>query len=307
MLLLAGCGGGGSAPVVSTPPPAPPFPAKSSASYTATSGTIGYQGVVFNQFAGGSATILPTQVQPANGATTVAYDASTQTYTVASAAGTASFAPANQTPASDYSVQYKNGNDSLYLYGNAQAGVTASPPVALSYASFAVWTHVDPTSNLNQQTFYLIGQATPTTGMPVTGSASYNATLRAEVLQYTGSTLVATNTFGGSATLTANFATGAIATTLTPDPTSLGGNVTLQPNYTGTGTISGSGFSGTLSGPGGNVATSGAFSGGFFGPTASEAGFTFQIANHIIDPGAGASVPAFLNEVVVGVAVGAKK
>jgi len=72
-----------------------------------------------------------------------------------------------------------------------------------------------------------------------------------------------------------------------------------------TGPITGDQFSGTFSSADPTFVRGG-FNGGFFGPGAKEAGYTFQMIRYNPDPYAGAAVSA-VNTYITGVAVGPKK
>ncbi|MFM5917185.1 MAG: transferrin-binding protein-like solute binding protein [Novosphingobium sp.] len=204
---------------------------------------------------------------------------------------------ANRVATSDYSHAFHTASaaatDDIVLYGNAlQPLPTAAAPVALTYTSYGFWRHKDVASDQTTQTYFLYGAPTGAASMPKSGTASYQGVATATLM--TGGpaqpTLSAVN---GTATLTADFAAGTLATTL-----NLGGT------YQGVGTITGDQFSGTFtnSSP---MFTSGAFNGGFFGPSASEFGYTFRLQYFNPDPYAGAS-PAPINTWYSGVVVGKK-
>ncbi|NBC35080.1 hypothetical protein GTZ99_00740 [Novosphingobium sp. FSY-8] len=296
---LAGCGGDGG--VNSTPAATAPFPVKSGVSYAGATATMGYNGTLASGVSGSSATVTPAVSAQAS-ATTLAYNATSDTYTVQAGGASASFAPASKTAASGYAANYVSGGDSLSLYGNAVAGTTGTAPVTLTYASFALWTHTDAATNQTTLTYYAYGQPTATNSMPVSGSASYDTTVSAYMLQ---SNYVPTSgtALTGTASFTANFANGTIATSLSLQPQ--GGAIAGSAGvYGGTGTISGSTFAGTFT-TGTNAFVSGTFNGGFFGPSAAEMAYAFAIRGHNADPYAGATVaPGDIS--IAGVVLGAR-
>jgi hypothetical protein len=122
---------------------------------------------------------------------------------------------------------------------------------------------------------FVMGQETAAANMPRTGSGSYSGIVDGYAsMGGTGYRLL-----GSTGTLSANFASGAIATTLSLQGNSdfLTGTLGSVRNFgtlTGAGTIAGgtSTYSGTLSGFG----MSGQFAGGFFGPVANETGYGFS-------------------------------
>lgn len=300
-MLLAGCGGGDGGSVASTP--TPPFPLAKSTQFSATTATTGYTGTLASGLNGSNATVTPASTSGQSAATTIAYDAATATYTVQGNGANASFAAADKTTSSGYATDFAKSTDTLTLYGNAQGTSTASAPVALSYASFAKWSHTDTASQHTDITYFLFGTPTAGTSMPTSGTASYNATVAATMLSYnyaptTGSTLT------GTATLTADFAKGTVDTTLLLQPAGTGSSASAS-SYAGTGTITASNFAGSFS-SGPTDFASGTFTGGFYGPAAAEMGYAFAIKAHTPDPFSGATVQPG-DATIAGVAVGSKK
>ena len=115
--------------------------------------------------------------------------------------------------------------------------------------------------------WFAFGTATPVSGVPVTGTATYNALIRgASIERYAQVT--------GTAALTFDFGVGKLSGHLDPvlyDPTGLGFNDTQLGRYDFVNTVysaGSTGFSGQLSNA--NVAGLGSFTGLFTGPSAEE-------------------------------------
>jgi hypothetical protein len=290
-LLLAGCGGAGQSITATPPPPPPPatpFPLKATASFDAISSLMSY-----NEPASANASFNTLGLQ-GRGAVTFSYDAASGTYTVQGGGVTASFGQGNQIPDTSYNDTFSNTNgavtDAVKLYGNARSDTPGTPPVVLTYTSFGIWTHTDSATAQTTKTYFLYGQPTGAASMPTTGSASYQMT--AEAHMFPGG-MTASERITGTATLNANFGNGLVDTVLKFGST-----------YAGSGTISGDQFAGDFA-TNDPTALNGKFSGGFFGPGAKEAGFTFQIHVHNADPYAGATILP-QDVYIVGAAAGPK-
>jgi hypothetical protein len=158
-------------------------------------------------------------------------------------------------------------------------GGSGNPRVQLTYTTYGLWLSGaggDSSRSFNARVF-VSGQTTPTANVPTTGSASYTGIVDGYVSAGgTGYRLL-----GSTGTLTANFATGAVNTSLLlkgnsdVDTGRLGENETFG-TVTGNGTV-GSGtnrYAGTMSG----LSASGTFNGSFFGPGANETGYSFSLS-----------------------------
>lgn len=293
-LLLASCGGDNNA-IVSVPPPPPPpapFPLKTSLSFETIPSTLTY-----NDPANGAQTFNSLAMEQRGSTVTFSYDAVSGTYTVKGNGSTASFGQGDQISDTAYSDTFSKTagatTDSIKLYGNARSDTQGTAPVVLSYTSYGIWTHSDSATALTSKTYFLYGQATGAGNMPTTGTASYQMTASAHAFDAGVSGVGEATRVTGSATLNANFGTGTIDTVLKFGAT-----------YTGTGKISADQFAGTFS-SNDPAFMGGKFNGGFFGPGAKEAGYTFQITRHVADPYAGASVQPY-NTYIAGVALGPK-
>jgi len=165
----------------------------------------------------------------------------------------------------------KNSEDSSYWHGFAASGfyggtvvdvlkpVSTNPEIQLTYTSFGV-TSGYYTSEFG---FVAFGQATPSSAIPVTGSATYNALVAGRPLDLNG--LVK-----GSAMFQFNFGAGTLSGHF--DPVLLYNGVdTNLGTYAFTNTVFGVGsaaFSGQLTHSG--TSTLGSFDGLFTGPAAEE-------------------------------------
>jgi len=152
----------------------------------------------------------------------------------------------------------------------------ANSRVQLTYLTYGVYSDASGPSTARrfETGVFALGQETANANMPTSGTGSYSGIVDGHAtVGGTGYRLL-----GSTGTLSANFATGAIATSL-----SMQGNTdfltgtlgTTQPfgTLTGSGTISGttSHYTGSLAGFG----MTGEFAGGFFGPAANETGYSF--------------------------------
>lgn len=160
------------------------------------------------------------------------------------------------------------GEDNMFWHGGLQGSGAyfsvfkpspTNPEIALAYTSYGIssgyWS--------SDFGFVAFGMATPSSGVPVTGSATYDAHVAGRVLSGPG-------LIGGDATLQFNFGTGSLAGHFDP-VLSLNGVNTALGRYDFTSTVFGSGsttFSGSLSRTG--ASSLGAFDGRFTGPAAQE-------------------------------------
>ena len=147
--------------------------------------------------------------------------------------------------------------------------------LSLTYLSYGTLTRsTTQLSTSLDSKFFVYGVRTSPANMPTTGSATFTGL--ADGLGSIGGT--AYRFFGSLGTLTANFATGGLTTSLTlvgnPDVFSNVPGTTSLGTLTGTGTI-GVGvnqYNGNISG----IGMDGRFIGSFFGPRASETGYAFS-------------------------------
>lgn len=141
-------------------------------------------------------------------------------------------------------------------------------------------------------TFFVAGSQTPDSQMPRSGSATYTGI--ADGLWIDGSTV--RRLYGSSATLTADFGSGQVTSTLNlagrsdPFGAFTAGQLTTLGVFNGTGAISGRTFDGSYAPTAGY---SGPFTGTFFGPAAEEYGLSFRLNGGV-------------DQSVIGVAAGKK-
>jgi len=268
-LLLSGCGGGGG--TASTPPP----------TYTKLADLTGNRTF---QSAGIHWTFSPGQlsglsVQKYGAGVTIAYNASSDSFTLTAPDGvTDTFSSATSTPPPGFVPP----PDGVVLYNNA-GGIFVVPKqplvngVALSYTALGGWVHIQ--NNVPSVYAAVSGVPTIASDMPRGGTANYQTSIVGAV--YTGQPNSYGLTSDSSATFSANFGAGTVATTLHL----VGAQNNLLPvdfgSYTGSGTIaSGSpGFSGALASTVPNsIMPSGEFSGAFFGPQAKEMGYSWYLS-----------------------------
>ncbi|EXJ11407.1 MULTISPECIES: transferrin-binding protein-like solute binding protein [Nitrincola] len=149
------------------------------------------------------------------------------------------------------------------------AATTMTEDDGYNYLSWGVWSTelvATPNTSVMDGSHWIAGTLTPTTSMPVTGSATYTGQIRGTA--HEGGALHALN---GSTNLTANFGTGNISGQLNVQYANTGAAYATS-NLSGV-TISGNQFGGSLSGSN----NAGAIQGGFFGPAAQEVGGNWAI------------------------------
>jgi hypothetical protein len=132
----------------------------------------------------------------------------------------------------------------------------------LNYAAYGVWASGD-TATAGRAGTYAFGILTPTGSVPATGSATFNGITIGVGGATSGSMVYALQ---GNAQIIANFATQSVTTNLTNLSTqNIATNATGSlPNLSGTSTISGNAYAGSISGTG----LTGTINGNFYGPGA---------------------------------------
>ena len=205
-----------------------------------------------------------------------AYNAASDTFTVTPPGGSST-----TFVAADF--QSAPSNATTRVFANAAGQLTLSYPtiagVPLSYTQTAFFS---ASSGSSSSSWFAVGGVPTVAGdMPRTGSATYTAETGANVVAPAagaGNAVYATTT-GTSATFSANFGSGTVATSVHLVAAQSGiasAPATDFGTFTGTGTISssGPGFSGTFAGT-----TGAGFSGAFFGPQAAEAAYTYNFVS----------------------------
>lgn len=143
--------------------------------------------------------------------------------------------------------------------------------VPLSY--LVIGNFLDSNASGSSSWIAVGGVPTIASDVPKTGTATYTVETGATVLS-NGVQYTALPTSGSTATFSANFATGAITTSvLLAGAPVAGGAVQNFGTFNGTGTITsgGPGFTGTFAGT-----TGAGFSGAFFGPQALEVAYGYN-------------------------------
>jgi hypothetical protein len=192
--------------------------------------------------------------------------------------------------------------DKLTDYSNIRRD-SGTPPVALSYASFGYWTHTDTATNELRQTYMVFGSGTNT--MPTTGTASYKTLLMADAAIVTGNTALTTTMMGvnGTASFNVDFAADSVTTTLDLTRSSDSG---IIGTFVGTGNIvNDNRFQGAFTSSALHF-QNGSFTGGFYGPTAEEMAYAFNL--YFYDDGlGGASFHPITRTFINGAVAGAKQ
>jgi hypothetical protein len=162
-----------------------------------------------------------------------------------------------------YDASYWYGATSTGHYSEASLRIfkptSTNPEIQLAYTSFGA----SDGYYTNDFSFFAFGIPTPGSGVPVTGTASYNAIVRGRPLDIEG-------VIDGDATLQFNFGAGTLSGHLDP-VLHYKGRATDLGTYNFVNTVFGVGsanFAGGLSHSG--TSTLGAFDGRFTGPAAQE-------------------------------------
>jgi hypothetical protein len=204
----------------------------------------------------------------------VDYNAASDSYTLTSANGTVqTFAPANidntQVAPGTTVWDKTSGNfrDLLILQNVTVGGVP------LSYTLIGNWAHINQTTGNRDIQFAVGGVPTIASDMPKSGTASYNVDGGGNVFSNgIGYNTTTTSTF----VFSANFGTGTLTTSLHLLGAVPGGSAITDfgtANGTGSVTAGTSAFNGSLT----MNNNTGAFTGSFFGPQASEMAYDWYL------------------------------
>lgn len=219
-----------------------------------------------------------------DGGVTISYDAALQTYTVHDSSSAISYAPADrdasapgpsESPFDNYVHRNGNVTDTIRAY---RVGTANTQFPQLSYATFVVARRETATAvsgissaNITTRLIYAVGGfETQRSDLPKTGTASYSTYVTGTAIESGAGRDV-----GGSATITADFGSASVNTTLAL--TSNGQSIGM---FSGAAPIESTTphFKGDLTA---NSATQGSFSGSFFGPQATEVGYTYRVQTSI--------------------------
>jgi hypothetical protein len=291
MLSLSACGGGGggggmsfipSPPVA--PAPAPPPPASGLTAikvFPDVTASTDFAAVGYERSPG------PSGGQVADGAFSVAYDAAAGVYNMqlgSISPGRLYLAP-NYTPPSNETWLRAVLNNGSVSFGELAVFNPSNLQLPLRYTSLV--GYVPSTFPDEPLGWVAFGKATAAGGVPVSGTASYDALVRGSRIDNMGE-------IHGTAVLSFDFGAGKLSGHLDPlwtDPTGLGFNDTALGRYDFVNTVYSSGstsFSGQLSHTG--VAT-GSFNGQFTGPSAEE--LLARWTAPMLDPFTSKEVPLF--------------
>ena len=258
---LAACGGGsGGGGIASTPPPPPPSPPPATTSAVKIFPNIN----VSTDFA--AIGLEASNRSPAtltNSGFSVRYDASTGSYVMdfpSTSPGSFRQYDGN-TPNATWWSGLLQDSSGVWL-SSVNVLKPSNPQLELTYTSLAGYD----TSGMSPEPFGWVafGSATPSAGVPLIGSATYNAYVA-------GSSLDQDYYIRGSATLQFNFGAGTLAGHFDPLIYDLGGGALSLGRYDFANTVYGAGstsFSGSLSSS--TVTGLGSFEGVFTGPAAQE-------------------------------------
>lgn len=292
VILLTACGGGSGSEVAFIPPPPPPpgtpTPPPSGGTFSwdyAVPVAGARMGVTVNLATGattgasilGAASYDQIRVQENRGEYAVWSGHSKWDYDIpifATADRGAKPTSGDETNNFDY-YRYDSGGQSFELQLLRKSATNSR--IQLSYLTYGLYSEAGGPQTARQFNtgVFVLGQETAAASMPRTGTGSYSGIVDG----YASVGGSGYRLLGSTGTLSANFASGTIATTL-----SLQGNSDFLTGTLGSvhpfGTLDGGGtiasgtshYSGNLSGFG----MSGQFAGGFFGPTANETGYSFS-------------------------------
>jgi hypothetical protein len=243
-------------------------------------------------YANGNAYLNSTSENGLGSADTISYDATSGAYVVSSVENpqrSATFGAAdlisNDGYARSYLVRVGSTSDELTLYGNVGEGTgNRQGALRLTYLSYGKWSHVNDSADLTKVTYLLFGFPTTSAKMPRSGTASYRTMVTGS--SYSADSGGILGELGGSATLSADFGTSTVATSLTLKYV---GSASAIGTFDGVAAISGDQYAGSFTSSVDHF-SSGSFTGGFFGPAAQETGYNYLIRIHPSDPYAGASL-----------------
>ncbi len=268
---------GGVAGTTAAPPPPPPPPV-----YTAFQNLAGVQsfaaaglGYTVTAVPSGGIGFALKGSEPAGSGVAVQYDPASGTITYTAPGGaSATFTAANEVPGQSTPAArvFNQPNPAGGVFGGSLS-VPSVGGVALSYTRFGTFYAAGTPAGLDGHAFVLGVQTLPG-DMPASGTATYSAMAGGSVFLATGGATVPLS--GSTATLTADFSSGSISTSLALMMTPAGGTASALDVVTGTGALAAvkPGFAGSLTGSG---TVSGTFAGSFFGPQASEFGYDFIV------------------------------
>ncbi|HVJ03568.1 MAG TPA: transferrin-binding protein-like solute binding protein [Sphingomonas sp.] len=184
-----------------------------------------------------------------------------------------------------------------FLNNSIPSQVTNNATYARAHVSYANWWRSESTAGQKRFTTSVFGYPTTAAGVPTSGARDFTAGATGRLVRAFNGAL-STERVTGDVTVSVNFATGLITTTinLLTCPFPRCNNALVIGTFTGQAAIPAgrNEFTGTITSTNGDT---GSFTGAFFGPQANELGFSFVIRGTY---GAGA------DQRIVGSVVGAK-
>jgi len=233
-----------------------------------------------------------SQVVGPNSSSPISYDPTTKTYVVPGYDGNSFFSgQLSGATLGPVGVNTGNSNATFTAYDSTANPTRVfnpgpnNPTLQLSYVSFVQLNEYaySPISNTQMpfSLFQLYGLPTAPGNMPTTGSATYSGVVYGS--GYNPAIATTDLTVTGTGQLNANFATGAITTTLVLNAAPMTGGASQSlGTYTFTGATGAGSFTAYM--PTVNSNPTGNMLGQFYGPTASEVGAVFNITTIYITP-----------------------
>ncbi|MEO9133016.1 MAG: transferrin-binding protein-like solute binding protein [Sphingomonas sp.] len=278
LMVVGGCSSGGGGSGVSSTPTPTPAPAPTNTSFSDL--RVNQSFTANNTTANVSFDLTPkTTISGTAGAAalTISYDAASRSYTVATVGRSQVFTPGDVSTTDANQTTYRKtdgtNRDYLTLVKVPYTGTTANQYVQLGYWQRNVVTGTRQDTQFDTFTF---GFDTPATGVPHSGSVSFNV----DAFGLVTTPGIEPVAFQGQGGFDADFLTGVFSTHTWLTETGLltgngesGGGIDL----TGAGHLSSSdgSFSGNMLYEGFNASIGGTMSGRFYGPAAQELGASF--------------------------------
>ncbi len=167
-------------------------------------------------------------------------------------------------------------NQADFLNNLSATRKSTDPTVALTRVTYVGWQRADSLTGTTRFTSAVYGYPTLQTDLPTTGVTNYTGRLSGKIIRVpTGSSGAGRNEkLGGTVTISVNWATGLVTTTLNATVTAADGTQSALGTFTGTGAIAvgASQFNGSF---GAGSPVPGTIQGSFFGNAGIEIGVTF--------------------------------
>ncbi|WP_294056745.1 hypothetical protein [Sphingomonas sp.] len=166
-----------------------------------------------------------------------------------------------------------------FLNNTVTGKVTATTALALTETSYTGWYRGDSATGQKRITYGAWGYPTVASDMLTTGTATYTARVVGRAVRR-GATGGLVNKLGGTVTVSVDWSTGLVTTTVNMTLIETGGAVTPIGTFTGSGAIAvgATQFTGSF-GPSSPIP--GTFSGAFFGSHGAEIGISFATSGSV--------------------------